>query len=106
MQNEYADFGQITEGMDVYDVDGDKVGSVGKVYQPTEVTATGTTAGEPAGTPYLKVDTGFLGLGKDLYIPASAISEVTADRVVLTADKDRLDEMGWDERPTWLRDDF
>jgi hypothetical protein len=52
------------------------------------------------------VDTGFLGLGKDLYIPASAISDVTADRIYLNVDKDRLDDLGWDRRPEWLVNEF
>jgi hypothetical protein len=97
-------FSRIHEGMDVYDVDGDKVGKVGKMYQPARVTSTTTGTAEPAGQAFLKVDTGFLGLGKDLYIPAGAISDVTGDRVVLDVDKDRLDDMGWDKRPSWIYD--
>jgi hypothetical protein len=98
-------FKDIREGMDVYDLAGDKVGTVGKIYQAAAVRSTASTAGEPAGTPYLKVDTGFLGLGKDLFIPASAVVEVTAEQVVLNVGKERLDTMGWDRRPEWLRED-
>ena len=98
-------FAAISEGMDVCDLDGDKVGKVGKIYQPSAVSSTTATAAEPSGEPYLKVDTGFLGLGKDLFIPGSAISDVTDERVMLNVDKDRIDAMGWDRRPDWLRDD-
>ena len=52
----------------------------------------------------MKVDTGFLGLGKNLYIPTSAIRDVTTDRVILTEDKDRVDTMGWDQKPPWIDD--
>ena len=97
-------FAPIREGMTVEDADGDKVGTVGKIYQPASVTSTASSTTEPAGELFLKVDTGFLGLGKDQFIPASAIRDVTGDRVILTVDKDRVDEMGWDVRPTWIED--
>lgn len=103
MQGQY--FSRITKGMDIYDIDGDKVGTIGEVYQPAAVGSTSATTARPTGQAVLKVDTGFLGLGKDLYIPSSAISEVTGDRVILTTDKDRLDDMGWDRRPEWLTED-
>lgn len=98
-------FAAINEGMEVCDLDGDKVGKVGKIYQPAAVSSTATTMAEPTGEPYLKVDTGFLGLGKDLYIPGSAISDVTDERVMLNVDKDRVDAMGWERRPDWLPED-
>jgi len=97
-------FAPIREGMTVEDVDGDKVGTVGKIYQPASVSSTASSTTEPAGELFLKVDTGFLGLGKDQFIPASAIRDVTGDRVILTVDKDRVDEMGWDVRPAWIED--
>jgi hypothetical protein len=97
-------FAPIREGMTVEDADGDKVGTVGKIYQPASVSSTASSTTAPAGELFLKVDTGFLGLGKDRFIPASAIRNVTGDRVILTVDKDRVDEMGWDVRPTWIED--
>jgi hypothetical protein len=103
-------FTAIREGMEVYDRDDDKVGKVGKLYRPASaVASTGTAPGsytEPSkgGEPYFKVDAGFLGLGKDLYIPASAIAGVNGDRVTLNVDKDVLDDRGWDRRPDWIAD--
>jgi hypothetical protein len=97
-------FAPIREGMTVEDADGDKVGTVGKIYQPASVSSTASSSAEPAGQLFLKADTGFLGLGKDLFIPASAIRDVTGDRVILTVDKDRVDGMGWDVRPPWIED--
>ena len=101
----------LTEGMDVYDVNGDKVGAVGKIYRPAGATAPSTSAPGSYAEPrsgaeqYLKVDTGFLGLGKDLFIPTSAVSDVAGDRITLSVDKDRLDDMGWDRRPEWVPED-
>src|SRR4051794_7093387 len=110
MQERY--FTSLTAGMDVYDVKGDKIGTVGRLYRPaTSMASRGTAPGtyaEPSTSDaegYFKVDTGFLGLGKDLYIPASAITDVTGTRVTLNADKDRLDERGWDRRPSWVPED-
>jgi hypothetical protein len=103
MQEQF--FRDIREDMDVYDIAGDKVGTVGKIYQPTAVGSTASRSAEPTGTLYLQVDTGFLGLGKDLFIPATAVTEVTGDQVVLNVGKDRLDTLGWDRRPDWLRED-
>jgi hypothetical protein len=105
MQERFA--AALAEGMDVYDLKGDKVGTVGKIYRPAATTAApGSFAAPPSGADqYLKVDTGFLGLGKDLYIPTSAVSDISGERVTLTVDKDRLDEMGWDRRPEWAPED-
>jgi hypothetical protein len=52
----------------------------------------------------LKLDTGFLGLGKDLYVPGSAVTSVHDDRVSLDVDKDTIDTFGWDEKPSFIRD--
>jgi hypothetical protein len=97
-------FSSIREHMDVYDANGDKVGTVGKIFQPTAVGSTASTYAAPTGKPCLKVDTGFMGLGKDLYIPADAIRDVTGDGVIISTDKDHFDAMGWDRRPDFLRD--
>jgi hypothetical protein len=57
-----------------------------------------------AGEPILKVETGFLGLGTDYYVPASAVRDVTTERVVLNVNKDEFDNTGWDTRPSWIND--
>ena len=102
------DYTRIHEGMDVYDRNGDKVGSVGKIYSMAGTTATTSTSASSASGSgsdwYMKIDTGFLGLGKDLYVPARAISNVQDDRVVLDVSKDAIDTFGWDEKPSFIRD--
>ncbi len=71
----------IREGMEVYDVDGHKVGTVDEV------------AGGGAG--YLKVKTGLLGLGGSSYIPVAAVREVRSDDIYLSVAKDDADRLGW-----------
>ena len=79
MQSSY--YTQVHEGMEVLDVDGDKIGM----------------AGERLGE-YFNVDAGFLGM-KEYYVPFSAISQIADDSVMLNVRKDQVDNMGWDERP-------
>jgi hypothetical protein len=95
---------QIHEGMHVEDADGDKIGTVLAIYQPVRVTSTGFSSAEPAGDAYLKVHVGLPLLGKNLYIPSSAIRDVTADRIILRLDESRVGDEGWDERPSWINE--
>src|ERR671933_505278 len=66
---------QVRDGMDVFDADNQKVGTVAE-------TAEG----------YLRVPTGFLGMGKEHSIPFSAIRSVDGEAIHLSVAKDRLDE--------------
>ncbi|HLH25036.1 MAG TPA: YsnF/AvaK domain-containing protein [Chloroflexota bacterium] len=77
---------EVHEGMDVFDVDGDKVGSVQEV------------AGDE-GARYMKVSTGLFGLGGDRYIPYSAVQSVRDNNIYLNADKDDAERLGWDAPP-------
>ena len=109
MQDRFA--AGLSEGMEVRDINGDKVGKIGRIYRPAEVIAPSTAipsgSTEPSRTSdqYLKVDTGFLGIGKDLYIPTSAVTNVTGDHVMLDVNKDQIDTLGWDRRPGWVPDE-
>ena len=95
---------QIHEGMTVEDADGDKIGTVGAIYQPVRVTSTGLSSAEPVGDAYLKVHAGLTWLGKNLYIPASAIRDVSGDRIILRIDETEVTNQGWDERPAWINE--
>jgi uncharacterized protein (TIGR02271 family) len=79
MQNRF--YGQIHEGMDVLDTDGQKIGKAGE------------TLGE-----YFNVDAGLFG-AKEYYIPFSAVTDVADDSIFLNVRKDQIDSMGWDQRP-------
>jgi uncharacterized protein (TIGR02271 family) len=85
---------EVAHGMDVYDMANEKIGSVDDVYD--------ATAGESStsGGGYLRVPTGFLGMGKEHHIPFSAIRDVRDGNIFLDISKDRLDELGYDERPS------
>src|ERR671933_2953263 len=67
---------QVREGMDVFDADNQKVGTVAE-------TAEG----------YLRVPTGFLGMGKEHSIPFSAIRSVDGEAIHLSLAGDELDEL-------------
>ncbi len=98
------DYSTIRQGMDVFDLDGDKIGKVNQIHVPAGVTGKAGVAGTaPVGFQgVLHVDTGILGLGKDLWIPFGSISEIRGKGVFLDVDKDDVDTMGWDHRPNWL----
>jgi hypothetical protein len=101
---EHRYIASIATGMTIEDADGDQIGTVGMIFQPVPATSSSATSSMPTDESYMKVDRGFLGLGKHLYIPSSAIRDVTTDRVILTVDKARVDEMGWDQKPAWIDD--
>src|SRR5919206_4264746 len=73
---------QVRDGMDVFDADNQKVGTVAE-------TAEG----------YLRVPTGFLGMGKEHYIPLSAIRSVDGEAIHLSVARDRLDELEYAQAP-------
>jgi uncharacterized protein (TIGR02271 family) len=80
MQSPY--YGQVHEGMEVLDMNGEKIGMCGE------------TLGN-----YFNVDAGFLGT-TEYYVPFSAIANVTDGAIRLSVRKDQIDGMGWNERPT------
>ncbi len=61
------------------------------------------TSGSGGG--YLRVPTGFLGLGREHHIPFSAIRSVEGDHINLGMSKDELDDLGYGETPTAIDDD-
>jgi uncharacterized protein (TIGR02271 family) len=79
---------KVRDGMDVYDVNEEKLGTVQEVYDasPNESNSGGR---------YLRVPTGFLGMGTEHHIPTSAIEDVRDERIYLSVDKDHLDEFGY-----------
>lgn len=72
---------QITPGMDVCDVSGEKVGTVARVGDVVEV------------------KTGFFGLGTHLYVPSDAVDGVTEAGVILKHAKHEFHDAGLDARP-------
>ena len=89
----------IQPGMDVFDVDAHKIGTVVHLH---ERAGTGTmgTAGATPGEYTVEVKTGFLGLGKHYFIPQSAVRDVTEGGVFLNASRDTVKQSGWETRPS------
>lgn len=75
------DMSRIQQGMDVLSGDGDKVGEVQSV-----------------GPNYVLVQKGFL-FHKDMYVPASAISNAGNERLYLNVNKSDINNMDWSEPP-------
>jgi len=89
--------GRIVPGMDVCDVTGDKVGTISHVYRFDEAVVEGMTP--RSDEEVIEVKTGFLGLGKHLYIPMNAVQEVLTDSVFLSKPHDAFGELGFEEKP-------
>lgn len=81
MQTSFSN--QIHEGMEVLDVNSEKIGMCGE------------TLGD-----YFNIDAGFLGT-TEYYAPFSAVREVSGNAIVLNVRKDQIDSMGWKERPEY-----
>ncbi len=101
MQNWWTN---VHKGMNVCDMNGDKVGTVKDTYDMGRTVGGSTMGGTSTmGEGYVHLDTGFLGLGKDLYIPLDSFDRCTADTCYLNITKKDVDTMGWDQKPTSLR---
>ena len=95
--------GRITPGMDVCDVTGEKVGSVAHVYRlEGQTETTDANAPAPSGDEIIEVKTGFLGLGKHLYIPVSVVQEVLTDSIFLSKSREAFEELGFENKPASL----
>jgi hypothetical protein len=92
--------------MDVCDVDGNRFGSIGRVYRHEMAAVSSGTSQTGADTlahdDILEVKTGLLGLGKHLYVPFSAIQDVTSGCVFINQPRDSVDQQGWGSRPDYL----
>ncbi len=94
----------LREGLDVYDNQNHKIGTVSKIYP---------SAGREEEF-FIQVATNFLGLGHTqlspmalhtlvLFIPSRYI-KLWHGQVELTVERSEIDRMGWDKRPTGIRD--
>ena len=101
MQERYL--GRIHPDMEVCDSNGDKVGTVSRVYR--QETAGGGAADPSTAPPrdeIVEVKTGLLGLGAHYYVPLSAVQDATPSCVFLSQPKDDFKGLGWHERPGYL----
>ena len=75
--------GRLVVGAPVYDMTGEKVGTVSAVNLPNE---------------YFTLEKGVL-FTRDFYVPLSAVERMAPDAVHLNVDKDQMAYLGWDARP-------
>src|SRR3954468_21533023 len=92
--------GRIVPGMDVCDVGGDKIGSVSHIHRFSELPDPANPSEMPE--EYLELKTGFLGFGKHLYVPMSAVQEVLTDSLYVNKAKEEVEQLGWTEKPAHL----
>jgi hypothetical protein len=97
--------GHLEPEMDVCDVDGNKFGSISRVFRH-EMAAVGggstMTDMMPQHEDLIEVKTGLLGLGKHLYVPFSAIQDVTSGCVFVNMPKEQIDQQGWEVKPDYI----
>jgi hypothetical protein len=93
--------GRIEPDMDVCDISGDKVGTVAQVHR-FETATVGTSEAHTPRDELIEVKTGFLGIGKHLYIPISAVEDVTQGCVFLSKQKSDFESMGWHNKPEYM----
>jgi hypothetical protein len=93
--------GRLEPGMDVCDLNGDKVGTIARVYRHDLAADTSAVATLPR-EDVLEVKTGLLGLGKHYFVPFDAIQDVTTGCIFVKEPKERIDDMGWEVRPDYL----
>jgi uncharacterized protein (TIGR02271 family) len=87
---------QFVDGMDVYDANDEKIGTVDEVYDTAQAGADSASGGG-----YLRVPTGFLGLGKEHHIPFRDVRRVEGNNIYLRVAKDELDSRGYAEAPAY-----
>ena len=98
--------GRLEPGMDVCDINGDKIGTLARVYRH-QLAGVESGSGGVATAPMeeiLEMKTGLLGLGKHYFVPFSAIEDVTTGCVFLKQPKDAMHQQGWEQRPDYLEE--
>ena len=96
--------GQIVKGVVVLDRGGSKVGTVERAYRysPVAMSAGGGAEQLPPDE-IVEVKTGFLGLGKRMFVPIGAIEEVSGGNLFLSKSSNEIDNADdWHERLSYL----
>ena len=85
------------KGRDVVSADHEQLGTIAAIFHPRQAMP------EARGGHSFLVKPGMLkswfGQGREVYVPESAIADVTDDAVLLTYPKDQLAAQGWDRQP-------
>ncbi|MDP9313921.1 MAG: PRC-barrel domain-containing protein [Chloroflexota bacterium] len=92
---------QLHEGMEVHTSDGSKLGKIAQVWFGASVGSITPGTEESC----FEVHRGFLGR-ETLYIPCSAVANVTNNTVTLNVDASAAGEMpSWHRKPAWISQD-
>jgi hypothetical protein len=83
---------RIMSGLDVFDIEGHKIGTVAHLHE------TGSPAG-PTLDDVFEVKTGFFGLGKQYYVPYRAVKDISTSGVFLKRSRLDFDALGWGAKP-------
>ena len=96
MPTSHGDY-DLLKGKDVYSVDGEKVGTVTQIYHPEG------NFGVTRGRHFFLLDPGILkdwfGGFDQVYLPETAITNVTQDRIEVSFSKDQIKGQGWTTKP-------
>lgn len=98
----------IGRGLDVFDLDGEKIGTVDRIFRERERESllSEPIGGEARfGSGYLEVGARVPGLGRTLFIPFSEIADVDERGVHVRVHKDAVENREWDLRPAFLDDE-
>src|SRR5947209_4733404 len=95
-------YGRVDPEMDVCDINGEKIGTVAHVYHHEYASAGATSEGMTERAEIIEVKSGFLGLGKRLFVPMTAVHDVTNGAVFLSRPRESIDEVGWETKPADL----
>ena len=83
---------RITPGLDVFDVEGHKVGTIAHLHDAGSSDAS-TVDG------FFEMKTGFFGLGKHYYVPYRAVKDITTGGAFLKRSRSDFDALGWATKP-------
>ena len=96
---------QLAKGQDVLDRDGEKIGTVARVYRQRADSGlhSETFRGEMRyGVGFLEVAGAITGVGRTLYVPLSEIMDLDERGIYLNVRKDAIENREWDLRPVAL----
>jgi hypothetical protein len=92
---------QVRQGMEVHTADGHTLGKVARVWFGTDPTASNPRCDEDTCS-RIEVHSGRIFKRRVLYVPYSAISDITAGHVTLTLDAAAVNERNWLRMPAWI----
>ena len=94
--------GRILPGQDLCDMNGDKVGTVSRVYRRDDALTDSDAPGETrVYEDVIEAKTGFLGLGEKLYVPVNMVDDATEAAVFLHKRREEFDG-DWHHKPDYL----